>query len=130
MPLQRFHDRQTDASIDTVHLQNAVLCVDCETVSDTRRDVCPTCGSHSLLSLAGMLGGSVLDFKANRLEKQKLTLFDLHVVIELRQMEGREVGPAIENISRAIGPKLGRGSASLHVTVEPMSQGWQEKRAA
>ncbi len=108
------------AEAETVPLHSAVLCVDCEMVSNTRRDECPVCGSHSLLGLAGMIGGTLLDCRANRLEKQRFVLFDLHITIELTQMEGRELNAAIERITGIIGPKLGRGGASLHVNVEPV----------
>ena len=38
-----------------VHLNRAVLCVNCEYVSDATGENCPRCGSPSLLSLARIL---------------------------------------------------------------------------
>lgn len=46
---------QTD--VNAVCLQNAVLCADCEVISDSPHDACRVCGSHSLLSLSCVLGG-------------------------------------------------------------------------
>lgn len=111
-----------ETTIETVPLQNAVLCVDCESVSNSRSNECPVCGSHSLLGLAGMLGGTLVDYQATGFHKQKLVLFDLHITIELTQMEGEELSSAIESITRIVAPKLGRGSASLHIAVEPVSE--------
>ena len=43
--------------LNVISLRNAVLCVDCEMVSDSTHDVCCVCGSRSLLSLSVVLGG-------------------------------------------------------------------------
>ncbi len=110
--------RQDDA--ESVPLKSAFLCVDCESVSNTHSDECPICGSHSLLSLAGMMGGTLLDYKATRVEKQKLLLFDVEIRIEMKHMEGREVSAAIESISSVVGEKLGRSRALIHINVDPV----------
>jgi hypothetical protein len=47
--------------LNTVQLLNAVLCADCEVISDSTNDVCAVCGSRSLLSLGRVLGGSIGD---------------------------------------------------------------------
>jgi hypothetical protein len=45
--------------LNAVALQNAVLCADCDVVSDSPNDRCLVCGSRSLLNIASMLGGSL-----------------------------------------------------------------------
>lgn len=45
--------------LNSVHLVNAVLCADCEVISDSAGDTCLVCGSRSLLSLGRVLGGSI-----------------------------------------------------------------------
>jgi len=40
-------------------LENAVLCADCEIISDSAGEVCGACGSRSLLSLGRVLGGTI-----------------------------------------------------------------------
>lgn len=45
--------------IDTLPLLDAVLCADCEMISNSRGDCCVVCGSRSLLNLARILGGSI-----------------------------------------------------------------------
>jgi hypothetical protein len=50
---------RSDPGINSVHLVNAVLCADCEVISDSAGDTCQICGSRSLLSLGRVLGGSI-----------------------------------------------------------------------
>jgi hypothetical protein len=45
--------------LNAVCLQNAVLCADCEVISDSPHDTCRVCGSHSLMSLSCVLGGTL-----------------------------------------------------------------------
>src|SRR5690348_2775268 len=47
------------ADISFVPLQSATFCVQCELISTNRRPYCLACGSHSLLSLSRVLGGSL-----------------------------------------------------------------------
>lgn len=42
--------------VNAVRLQQAVLCVDCDTISDSPHDACSICGSRSLLPLCRVLG--------------------------------------------------------------------------
>ncbi len=42
--------------VTAVSLQQAVLCANCDVISDSPHDVCLVCGSHSLLPLARVLG--------------------------------------------------------------------------
>jgi hypothetical protein len=43
--------------VNAVCLQKAVLCADCEVISDSPHDFCCVCGSHSLFGLSRVLGG-------------------------------------------------------------------------
>jgi hypothetical protein len=45
----------------TVPLAAAVLCVDCETLSDARGHACPACGGQALMSVAAVLGGALAE---------------------------------------------------------------------
>ncbi len=45
--------------LNSVHLANAVLCVECEIISNSAGDICEICGSRSLLNLGRVLGGSI-----------------------------------------------------------------------
>lgn len=45
--------------LTSVPLLEAVLCADCEIISNSAGESCEICGSRSLLSLGRVLGGSV-----------------------------------------------------------------------
>jgi hypothetical protein len=47
------------AELSSVSLLEAVLCADCEIISNSVGDRCEICGSRSLLSLGRLLGGSI-----------------------------------------------------------------------
>lgn len=42
--------------MNALPLSRASLCADCDTISDAPHDECPACTSHSLMSLAVVLG--------------------------------------------------------------------------
>lgn len=52
------------SALNAIQLMNAVLCADCEVISDSASDVCAVCGSRSLLSLGRVLGGSIGEERA------------------------------------------------------------------
>jgi hypothetical protein len=45
--------------LNAVALQNAVLCAECDVVSDSPHDTCLVCGSRSLFNIARMFGGTL-----------------------------------------------------------------------
>jgi ribosomal protein L32 len=45
--------------LNAVALQHAVLCAECDVVSDSPHDVCMVCGSHSLVNICKILGGEM-----------------------------------------------------------------------
>jgi hypothetical protein len=44
---------------DLVRLQSAVLCANCEVISEGTNGHCAACGSQALLALSRVLGGSL-----------------------------------------------------------------------
>lgn len=64
--------------LNAVPLQNAVLCVECDVVTDSPNDVCMVCGSHSLFNIARVFGG--------KLPKQRAKLV-LREVVEIASRE-------------------------------------------
>jgi hypothetical protein len=46
-----------DRPLNSISLQNAVLCADCDVVSDSPHDYCLVCGSRSLFNISRLLGG-------------------------------------------------------------------------
>jgi hypothetical protein len=65
--------------LNAVPLENAVLCAECDVVSDSPHDVCLVCGSHSLFNIARVFGG--------KLPRKRAAL----VVQEVVQIPSREV---------------------------------------
>ena len=53
------NETQNKPDLEIVLLSRAMLCLDCEVISESRGDECPACKSHSLLSLVRVLGGSL-----------------------------------------------------------------------
>jgi hypothetical protein len=50
---------QRSQVLNAVPLQNAVLCAECDVVSDSPHDVCLVCGSRSLFNIARLFGGKL-----------------------------------------------------------------------
>jgi hypothetical protein len=67
-------DATEKAEINSVCLQNAVFCTDCEVISDSPHDTCRVCGSHSLLSLSRILGGTLPLQRARILEPRSFPM--------------------------------------------------------
>jgi len=68
--------------LNTINLMSAVLCADCEVISDSAGEVCAVCGSRSLLSLGRVLGGSIGEERAVLLpvgEKELRSMFTVLV---------------------------------------------------
>jgi hypothetical protein len=98
-------------------LWNAVFCLDCEVISSSRGDECAACKSRSLVSLARMLGGSLLAHRAQ--QEWESGLFDITITIELQQMNAKDLSTTVERLTSVIGPKLARDRASFHINVKP-----------
>lgn len=113
-----------------VPLHEAVLCVDCECITSGRIDVCPVCGSRSLMYIGQILGGTPLPDQSS--SAKNIVRFDLTLTIELKEMIPRDVNAAIERITRMIEPRLGQRGARFRIRVEPVSEGTgaDETRAA
>jgi hypothetical protein len=104
-------------------LLNAVFCLDCEMISDSRGDECPSCKGRSLVSLARMLGGSLFGHRAKQLRNYEGGLFDIRITIDLQQMHAKDVTATLERITNAIGRELARDEATFHINVKPTEEG-------
>jgi hypothetical protein len=100
-------------------LWNAVFCLDCEVISSSRGDECAACKSRSIVSLAQMLGGSLLVHRAQHVQEWEGGLFDITITLELQQMHAKDLSTTVERLTSVIGPKLARDRASFHVNVKP-----------
>lgn len=103
--------------VATVPLLAAMLCVDCESISNSAHDACPVCGSHSLISLFRMLGGTLRSQKAQPTAYQRKTAkYNLELTMNVHGISGDELNRAIESVSRLA--EVCGDLESLHLNVE------------
>ena len=114
-----FAETRNHLDAGTLPLWNAVFCLDCEVISSSRGDECPACKSRSLVSLARMLGGSLLAHRAQHSDEYESALFDITIVVELQQMHAKDLSTTVERLTSVIGPKLARDRASFHISGKP-----------
>ncbi len=62
--------REQARVLNAVPLENAVLCAECDVVSDSPYDVCMVCGSHSLFNVARVFGGNLPKKRATLITQQ------------------------------------------------------------
>lgn len=101
-------------------LWNAVFCLDCEVISNSRGDECPVCNGRSLVNLARILGGSLFVHRGPGHESQECGsgLFDIAITVELQQMRAKDLTATLERLTGVIGPKLARDQATFHIDVK------------
>jgi len=102
---------------NVLSLSNAVFCLDCEAIGNTRRDECPSCRGRSLVNLGRMLGGTLLAHRGE--ESRRSGMFDITITVELQGMYGKDLSTTVERLTSVIGPKLARDRATLRVSVKP-----------
>lgn len=62
--------RERARGLNAVPLQNAVLCAECDVVSDSPHDMCMVCGSRSLFNVARVFGGNLPKRRASLITQQ------------------------------------------------------------
>jgi len=60
--------------LNAVALQHAVLCAECDVVSDSPHDICMVCGSRSLVNICRILGGKMPKNRAELLKPKPLKI--------------------------------------------------------
>jgi hypothetical protein len=114
-----FSETRNHLDAGVLPLLNAVFCLDCEVISTSRGDECPACKSRSLVSLARMLGGSLLAHRAQHSPPSESGLFDITIAVELQQMHAKDLSTTVERLTSVIGPKLAGDRGSFHIQVKP-----------
>ena len=66
-------------------LQNAVLCAECDVVSDSPHDTCMVCGSRSLFNIARMFGGELSKERASLIAQEAFRVSSCDVVLRFPQ---------------------------------------------
>jgi hypothetical protein len=121
--------RRRNNEIPIFPLKTAVFCLDCETIASSSGDECPVCGSRSLVSLARMLGGNLFRRGRNRVQASEDASLDATISLELHDVKTSDLNSAIDQLTQAIGA-LAKGSADIHVDVEPSDSSAILKKAA
>ena len=67
--------------LNAVALQNAVLCAECDVVSDSPSDTCLVCGSRSLFNIARMFGGNLPEERASLIASEVLETTQREIVL-------------------------------------------------
>jgi hypothetical protein len=67
--------------LNAVALQNAVLCAECDVVSDSPHDRCLVCGSRSLFNIARMFGGNLPKDRASLVVREPVQIRSHEIVL-------------------------------------------------
>ena len=67
--------------LNAVALQNAVLCAECDVVSDSPHDQCLVCGSRSLFNIARVFGGNLPKERASLIAEEAPEITSPSVVL-------------------------------------------------
>lgn len=74
-------DPARERVLNAVALQNAVLCAECDVVSDSPHDTCLVCGSRSLFNIARVFGGKLPKERASLLVQESVEIAKREVVL-------------------------------------------------
>jgi hypothetical protein len=119
----------TEKGLGAVPLLNAVFCVDCETISNSPHDACTICGSHSLINLFRMVGGTLRNQKA-QLDGvgAKTAKYNLELTAKVREIPATELSIIIDSMTRLA--EAGGAVESLRINVETIFKAEGVLRAA
>lgn len=91
----------TKKGLSAVPLLNAVFCLDCETITNSPHDACTVCGSHSLIHLFRMVGGTLRSQKT-QLEGDgaKTVKYNLELTAKVHEIPAAELSLVIGSMTR------------------------------
>ena len=76
---------QRSRVLNAVPLQNAVLCAECDVVSDSPHDTCLVCGSPSLINIARMFGGKLPKERTSLIAQEAVGVSSCDIVLRFPQ---------------------------------------------
>jgi hypothetical protein len=85
--------------VSHISLVNAVLCVDCEIVSNSPYQVCSRCGSKSLISLGRLLGGSLRSHRAQITDKSNSIKYNLELAVKVYGVAAVDLNRVIDSVT-------------------------------
>lgn len=119
----------TEGALSAVPLLNAVFCVDCETISNSPHDACTICGSHSLINLFRMLGGTLRSQKAQFAgDRAKTAKYSLELIAKVHEIPATALNLIIESMTRLA--EAGGAVESLRINIESVFDTQGALRAA
>jgi hypothetical protein len=109
------------AELNTVPLQNAVFCVNCEIISDSPHDVCAVCGSRSLIGLVRILGGTLWSRprRTGKAPANKVR-YNLELTVKAFEVAARDLNHAIDSITHLA--DVGGDLESVHLNIESVNE--------
>jgi hypothetical protein len=91
----------TEKGLSAVPLLNAVFCLDCETITNSPHDVCTVCGSHSLINLFRMVGGTLRSQKTHlEGDGAKTVKYNLELTAKVHEIPSTELSLVIDSMTR------------------------------
>jgi hypothetical protein len=110
-----------EQDLNTVSLDSAVFCVNCEMISNSRHDVCDVCGSRSLVGLIRVLGGTLRKRRQDIPEKAEATVkYHLELSCDVQNISARDLNHAVEMVSHLA--KAGGVIRRMQINVESVVQ--------
>lgn len=103
--------------LNTVPLENAVFCVNCEMISNSTHDVCTVCGSPSLVGLFRILGGTLRKRDSEPVEKLPTNVkYHVELSVDAHDISARDLNHAIELVTYL--SQAGGVVEHMHINVE------------
>ena len=112
-------EARAKTGLSAVPLLYAVLCADCETVSNSPHDACSICGSRSLISLFRTLGGTVRGQSSQATTDHRK--YGLELTAKVHEIPAADLNLLIELLTRLA--EVGGAVECLHLNVEPGTRG-------
>ncbi len=107
-------ETETKAGTNAVPLIHAVFCANCETVSNSPHDACTVCGSHSLISLFRLLGGTVRSKESQ--SSGGHAKYSLELTAKVHEIPAPELNLLLELLTRLA--EVAGTVESLHINME------------
>lgn len=105
---------QSSQFLNAVPLQHAVLCAECDVVSDSPHDVCMVCGSRSLFNIARVFGGGLPKRRASVVGQEPVTapsdvllIFPKPHKVRRRAVVGLRQPPVAPDVNETCKPEPG-----------------------
>jgi hypothetical protein len=71
------------------------------------------------VSLARILGGSLLTHRAQQFQEGERPLFETTITVQLQQLDAQALSTTVERLTGVIAPMLTRDQATFHISVTP-----------